>query len=59
MAWIKCAGVNEALVTVAIEASVADTCLGTISFVRTSGINVTWVGRSADIDMASSRVRPG
>ena len=59
LAWGKSAGVDEALVSVTVEASVANTRLRTISFVRTSGINVTWVGRSADIDMASSRVRPG
>ena len=59
MAWVQSAGVNEALDSITVEASVADTCLRSISIVGAGGVNVTWVRGSADIDMTSGRIVPG
>ena len=58
MAWAESTRVDKAFHAVTVEASIAHTCLGAVSVVRASGINVAWVGGRTDIDVAGSWVVP-
>ena len=59
LARIESAGVDEALKTVTVEAFIASTALGAVSVVCAFSINIARIGRSTDVNVASSRISPG
>ena len=59
LAWVKSARIDEALVSIAVKAVIAFAALGTVIIAGASSVNIAGIGRSADIDVASSWVSPG
>jgi hypothetical protein len=59
LARVGGARVEEALVSITVEAFVASAALGAVIVVGASGVNVAWVGGSADINVAGGGVGPG